>query len=67
MIHENEIIFNQHTIAKAIGIPNVGKDVRCNSKASKLDDIRRFEGNQIYLEPYWFYKKKNSLPLIQGL
>lgn len=46
-IHENEIIFNDQIISKAIGLPNIGKEVKHNSKESKFEDFRRFEGDQI--------------------
>lgn len=49
-ILRREIHFNESAIVEAIGLPNRGKEVKQNSKASKIEKVQKFEGEEICLE-----------------
>jgi len=51
-IHGSEIIFKVNYIVETTSLPNKGKEVRCNSKVSKLEELRKFEAGNFELKPY---------------
>jgi len=42
----------------------MGKEIRCNSKASKMEEIKKFEAGNFELKPYrtWYYQSNLPYP-----
>lgn len=61
-IHERKVVFNVDIIFEATGIPNIGKEVRHNSKVSKLEEVRKFKVGSFDLKPYRIGYYQSSIP-----